>query len=346
MMFTADYLRQIKREQDRGRCLHFDSGGQCNEIIEAHSIQQRGQLREIEEAGHVYQFKADLSILRESCGIPAPRKVGWNGATTFAGFCKRHDNELFKPIDEKPLSPTAQQISLYAYRCLCREFFVKENAVKVFAAVKDHVRVGPDARQMLHSALQGNELGFARLRFHKEKFDKAIQSQAFQDFDFVTFTSSSPWSLQLSGALYPDYDFLGEHVQDLGDDKAPLSLVTFFTAPLASGWAFTLCWHVSSQDVCEHFARSLASLAHSGGSLEDALFRLSMSCCENHAIRISWWDGLAAHHRRAVAERIALMAAPHVSVPPKYLANGLEGIADWKFAIVYTSLPRCAQSGL
>jgi hypothetical protein len=337
--FTTDYIRQIKREQDRGRCLHYDRGGRCNNIIDAHSIQRRGQLQEIEENGHVYQFSTELSILRKTDGMSAPRKVGWNRATTFAGFCKRHDNELFKPIDEKPLLPNAEQVSLYAYRCLCREFFVKENAVKVFSAVKDHVGVDPHERKMLRSALIGNGLGFEQLLPHKERFDEALRARAFGDFDFVTFTSTSPWSLQLSGVLYPDHDFIGERIQNLGGDNTPWSLITFFTAPFSTGWTFTLCWHVSSRGACEHFARSLASLAHSGGSLEDALLRFSISCCENHAIRVSWWDGLAPEHQRAIVERVALMAAPHISVPAWYLARGLDGIADWRFENVYTSLP-------
>jgi hypothetical protein len=339
MTFVADYLRQIKREKDRGRCLHFDSGVQCNEIIEAHSIQRRGQLAEIEEDGHVYQFSSDLSILKNNGGKPAPRKIGWNGATTFAGFCKRHDNEVFKPIDGGPISPTAEQVSLYAYRCLCKEYFVKESAVRVFSAVKDHRGVDSNTRGILQLLQQGNEFGFAQLRPHKERYDEAMRIRAFGDFDFLTFTSSSPWSLQLSGVLYPDYDFLGQRIQDLGNDSIPLSLVTFFTAPFSNGWTFTLCWHVSSRDPCEHFARSLASLAHSGGSLEDALLRFSISCCENHAFRISWWDALSREHQRGMSERVALMAAPHLPVPSRYLAQGLDGVDNWKFESVYTSMP-------
>jgi len=339
MTFIADFLRQIKREENRGRCLHFDSGGQCNEIIDAHSIQRSGQLAEIEEDGHVYQFSSNLSVLKKSGGKPAPRKIGWNGATTFAGFCKRHDNEVFKSIDGGPISPNSEQVSLYAYRCLCREYFVKENAVKVFWTVKDHRGVDANTREMLQLVQQGNEFGFAQLRLHKEQYDEAMRSRAFGDFDYLTFTSSSPWSLQLSGVLYPDYDFLGQRIQYLGDDSVSLSLVTFFTAPHSSGWTFTLCWHVSSRIPCENFARSLASLAHSGGSLEDALLRFSISCCENHAFRISWWDALAPESKRALVERVALMARPHLPVPPWYLAKGLDGVANWKFKYVYTSIP-------
>lgn len=57
------------------------------------------------------------------------KEQGVNKVSTFRGFCGKHDNELFEPIDNSPLAPTPEQIALYAYRSLCREVFVKENAV-------------------------------------------------------------------------------------------------------------------------------------------------------------------------------------------------------------------------
>src|SRR5574337_1945141 len=52
-----------------------------------------------------------------------------NKVSTFLGFCKYHDNNLFKPIDDQYLIPTDQQVLLYAYRSLSRELFVKENVL-------------------------------------------------------------------------------------------------------------------------------------------------------------------------------------------------------------------------
>jgi hypothetical protein len=55
-----------------------------------------------------------------------PKKIGINKATTFYGFCQHHDNKLFELIDNYPLKPDKQQMALYAYRCLCREYFFKK----------------------------------------------------------------------------------------------------------------------------------------------------------------------------------------------------------------------------
>ena len=336
--FASSSQAEFNLQKSRGRCLHFERGERCNKVIDAHSIQKNGQLRQIEEAGHVYRFSADLSTLQKNHGHPAPTKVGWNKVTTFLGFCRLHDNELFKPIDERPLVPDRQQAALYAYRSLCREFFVKENVVRALSTLQNHAGITHEANQFLQTQLYGNTLGFNRLKFHKAKFDESFIAQNFADFEYLTFASTSPWSLQLSGVLYPDFDFEGNQLQDLIDEISPMSLVTFFTAPMSKGWTFSFCWHRSSHNICERLTRSLAFAMHRGALIEDTLLRFAFSCCENHAIRISWWDALATKAREAIMERCGAMTDPLIITPANYLTQGLEGIADWKFDSVFSTI--------
>lgn len=264
--------------------------------------------------------------------------MGIKKASTFAGFCKNHDNALFGPIDNHALWPRKQQVALYAYRCLCREYFVKENAIAVLDSMEIHPELDTAERSFLKAARLGNTLGFEGLKYHKKFFDAALRHKSYDEFEFTYFTSRSPCSLQLSGILYPDYNFLGNHLQDLGDWDSPLDLITFFTAPTNDGWAFGFAWHASSSRSCVPFIQSLASRVSDGERLEDALLRFSLSCCENHAIRISWWDGLADASRQSVVQRMMLMIHPEIPVPTDYLVAGCEDIADWSFEDVYTTL--------
>lgn len=339
MPLIDDYQREIKRHSRRGRCLHYSNGNRCNEIISAHSIQKKGQLSLIAEQGHVYRLSAELSLMKRTSGNPGLRKVGINRASTFAGFCKHHDNALFEPIDNFPLRPLKAQIALYAYRSLCREYFVKENAVAVLAKMRIHPGLDAPGQQLLDASLFGHRIGLAGLRHHKSLYDRALTDCDYEQFEFTYFISSSPCPVQLSGLLYPDYDFKGSHLQDLGSQKTPLDLITFFTAPTEEGWAFGFGWHVSSNQTCLPFIQSLAQRVAAGEKIEDALLRFSLSCCENHAIRISWWDGLRESARAAAIERMLLMMNPLIPVPNHYLATGCEGIADWQYEYVHTTLP-------
>lgn len=333
--FIGDYIAAMKRENNRGRCLHFSDGKRCGEIITAHSIQRGGQLGLIAEDNHVYRANADLSTLQKSGGMPQLKKVGIGKASTFDGFCSIHDNSLFEPIDNFPLRKDQRQIALYAYRCLCREFFVKENAVRTLTSVKGHLGIGNHGA-FFHAALQGQTLGWNGLQYHKSIYDGALSSYQYQDFEYTYFTSTSPCSIQVSGLMYPDYDFHGNRLQDLGNWSSPLELITFFTAPLEDGWAFGLAWHKSSGGVCQAFMRSIAASMREGMRLEDLMLRFAFSCCENHAIRISWWEELSGAAKQAILNRIMLMAHPSIPVHSTYLTSGCEGIADWTFDSVVT----------
>jgi hypothetical protein len=338
MSFIGDYQQELKRQGSRGRCLHFYDGVRCNSIISAHSIQKSKQLSLIAEDGQVYRMNGELSTLKRTNGLPHPKKIGVNKVSTFAGFCKHHDNALFKPIDNSPLEPNNQQAALYAYRSLCREYFVKENAVAVLEKMKGHPELDHDKKSFLKSALIGHTLGFEGLKYHKSHFDEAFQKAEYAEFEFTCFTSQTPCPIQLSGLLYPDYDFSGHTLQNLGDWSAPLDLITFFTAPTADGWAFAFCWHRSSNRTCIPFIKSLASRVADGEKIEDVLLCFSFSCCENHAFRISWWDQLSIDAKRDVLERFIRMSHPSIPVPPYYLVAGCKNIASWNFEHVYTTL--------
>lgn len=338
MSFIGDFHNETKRQNNRGRCLHYSNGLRCNEIISAHSIQNKGQLNLIAEDGHVYRLNSDISNLKKTNGKPRPMRVGVKKASTFVGFCKYHDNELFEPIDNFPLAPNKLQVALYAYRCLCREYFVKENAAAIMEKMKGHPGLSYQQRSFMTAVSIGQNIGFSGIKHHKTHYDKALLSGEYEQFEFTCFKSSSTCNIQFSGLLYPDFDFEGRCLQDLSEQSNPLDLITFFTAPVKDGWAFVFAWHVTSNAACIPFIRSLASRCADGERLEDAILRFSLSCCENHAIRISWWDNLSESSRRGAVERMHLMAHPQMSVPPNYLVAGCEGIADWQFEYVQTTL--------
>ncbi|NVZ84710.1 hypothetical protein HX836_23130 [Pseudomonas yamanorum] len=108
----------------------------------------------------------------------------------------------------------------------------------------DHPDVPQANRQLLVDSAQGQAFGFQHLQRHKLIYDTAISQGNFAKFRFIVFRSSSLCSIQASGLLFPDYDFLGRKLQDLGPEAEALDLLTFFTAPTQGGWAYVLTWHV------------------------------------------------------------------------------------------------------
>lgn len=331
MRIIGEYLKDMKRLSGRGRCLHYAAGTRCSNFIDAHSIQKSGQLFKIAERGHVIQLSADISILKQSGGRLAGKTIGVKDVSTFAGFCEIHDNELFEPIDNTSLIPTELQILLYAYRCLCKEYFVKENAAELMKKYSVHAENTKEQERIFKEMSRGTTLGFDNLKHHKSYFDNCLSEKSYQDIFYVCFLSNDPWNIQVSGVLYPWYDFLGNELQDTSDFEYVPELLTVFTAPTSQGWAYVLAWHVSSDKVCSQLVGSLTAWISNGYSLPDALLRFTFSSFENHAIRPSWWNKLNGDDREAIIDRATLMVAPNIPVPPDYLVYGLEGIANWKY---------------
>lgn len=93
----------------------------CNkEAIRAHSIQNRRVIDVLARNGHVVmpQSKTDF----EKGPQIFFEEIGRNKATTFTGLCSYHDNELFKPIDDKEIDLTNKEhLFLLSYRSLYRE---------------------------------------------------------------------------------------------------------------------------------------------------------------------------------------------------------------------------------
>ncbi|WP_299196019.1 hypothetical protein [uncultured Amphritea sp.] len=337
MKIISDFLGEMKRQSERSRCLHFEHGSRCTEHISAHSIQNSGQLTEISENGHVYKINGHFSTLKKTGGKPAPKKIGRNDASTFLGFCGTHDTQLFRPIDTIPLKPTYEQVALYAYRSLCREYFVKENAVRTLENLKGHEALTKEKSEFLEAALKGFGIGFEGLIHHKRHYDNAISNGKFHEFKYTVFIAHSRQDLAFSGVLYPHFDFLGRQLQDLGVEGVPLDLITFFSAPAEEGWAIGIAWHESSDRYCREFLRSLATHVYEGASLDDAILRFVFSCCENHAIRMSWWDGLKEKSQSSILERVRFMTSLECGYDPRHLCVVLEGIAKWEFGHVLSS---------
>ena len=62
----SDYIKTQKQLAQKGRCLHYENGSRCNEIIKAHSIQRNRSLSAIADNGHVYKIFANIGSLKKN----------------------------------------------------------------------------------------------------------------------------------------------------------------------------------------------------------------------------------------------------------------------------------------
>ncbi len=339
------YVGQLKKLAGTGRCLHFDRGNQCGEIISAHSIQKNGQLSAITNDGRAYTVTKNIGIIRKNTGRLVLEKHGTGKLSTFLGFCKEHDNQLFAPIDTSPLHPTDEQVLLYAYRSICRELFVKENALVFIDSQLAELPTTSTARQFFEDLKAGTTFGLANLREQKIALDASLKSKNYTDIEYVLFTCRQPQFLAFSGLFFPEHDFLGRQLQDLADQTWKLDLLTISSASMYQGWGFLFAWHKSSSIACREFMRSLATVMHEdNSSASDAMFRTVVSNCENLAFSPAWWEALPAEQQDAVTAHLSHGADIFTPIDPEYLIKGLEGVCEWRFEAVHANPERMART--
>lgn len=325
-------LELLKKNKSNGRCLHYESNERCIEIIKAHSIQKKGFLAKIEKNGHVYTIDTSFTSKKKNRGELSYKKTGINQASTFLGFCKKHDNSLFEEIDNLPLKPNDRQVFLYAYRSLCREIFVKENSFNILNEILIDKKLNTAVKELLSSFRKGVEFGLNNLNKQKLQYDKIAKENKFHEMRYILFASDNPPNLAFSGLLYPDTDFLERNLQDLTDLKSQLELITFSSAPLYNeGWGFLFAWHISSQKTSIEFTKSLATVVYDGLPLEDCLFRLAIGSCENHAISPIWWEKQTKETQNSIINLISENVNIFSNTVAMQLPPELSGVSNWKF---------------
>ena len=319
-----------KELRRRGRCLHFDAGKECTRIVEAHSIQKSGGLARIASDGKVYIPSADTRDLERSRGRLTLQLRGVSKVSTFRGMCDRHDNEIFRPIDDGPFIGDPNQAGLLAYRSLCRELFVKRNAVTQYLETLEDVQYSKARREQLGLLLEGARRGLSGLEREKSRFDDSLRSECSSNFCFRWYEARRRIPFAVSGILYPLLDFEGTQIQDLTTDDV-LDTITFSTARSDDADALVFSWHRMSAASCEKLFASFDRRVLAGDSEDDLIARFVINNAENLAWSPLWVDQLADQQRDEIEELINSQVDLTKDFSPTALQEGLEGLLDVAF---------------
>lgn len=175
----ADFFRSRKIEF--GKCL--EPLMQCDQpAIRAHSIQNSQTIALLEEENHVIGWQPRFSKAGPEIEL---RQIGRNDASTFAGFCNKHDTDLFRPLDTRPLSiKDMEQLFLLAYRGItCELHAIMLGVVQVQSLNIQRVERGADTRDASslvgQKAVQQMLLSWATWRYRNSYYDEPLLSASF-----------------------------------------------------------------------------------------------------------------------------------------------------------------------
>lgn len=329
-----DIHKLIQTQQSvrsQGRCLFYQRTDKCGEIIDAHSIQKNGALSMIARDGYVYSISSKFTDIKRNKGVLTLARAHINSMSVFRGLCHHHDSLLFRPIDLAKLEPTAEQVFLYAYRCILKERYAKECVVEILDQQLKNFRGTKATEELLKGCQEGNQLGVDGLKSEQTNYDESHRKGSFEDIRYVMFESSQAPTAVFSGQIYPDWGFNGEPIQNLADRKRRRSLLTFSFAPTNSGWAFLFAWHKASDEACRFFISTLQAAIRGGRSVEDLLFGLVVRGCENTAYSPDWVERRTSEEKRMLGEAMTHEADMLKLINQDYLRSGIAGLHEWNF---------------
>ena len=302
-------LKRFHRAFEKGHCLHPAARTEsCSDrLIRAHTIQRNGALSKIARKGHVYNILKHGKFFDGGRFAPTgePHRVGIREASTFAGFCERHDDELFAPIEKEPFAGTVRQVALLGYRALCYELSTKESDLEVIDLRREQDRGKPRFFQQIHqSAISyyktGTDKSLGELEEQKRIYEKVIFQDRSSDLDYyIVYLDNNPEVL-CSGIAQSTHDFRGNMIFDLGRLSVPASWLAFSLIPTDTGGVAVFSSptkHKKSKEVLKTFHELTDS------ALPHAIIRFVFEFFENTYFSPDWWDSLDRRVKLSLKER-------------------------------------------
>ncbi|MEB0108403.1 YecA family protein [Pseudomonas sp. MH9.3] len=281
---------------------------QCTStIVSAHTVPRSGSLNQIADEGHVLTFIPTLESLIKYKGVLHPERVGVRKASTFTGFCSKHDDELFGPVEKEKFFGTQEQCFLLAYRAYAREIYTKRAAADQSVLHKEMDRgKTPDqqfeiqAFAFLHGA--GIRAALRDINHHKPRFEKHLLSSDFADVRSYVIELENAPPVMCSATYAPDKDFEGQHLQDMADVGLIPNMMSVTSFYGGDKGQIVFTWLPDDDETCIPLIESLERVKDADISAKVVSYLFDNF--ENVHVSPIWWDSIGPDNQAALINRM------------------------------------------
>lgn len=227
------FLNTNKKSFNIKKCCANNVGlGECSgKIIKAHTVSRRPNLSRIAEKSCVLCYGIDDIRKSEMSGRLTIKSLGIGNASTFFGFCLKHDRELFSIFENEAFIGKPKQCLAHAYRTLSRELYGKEASTHLRETLRGADKGMSIQDQIIYQkALDeieiGNEAARREFKATHDTLTKALANREYYVLKsyILEFTSSLPF--MFSGAWSPFTDLYDKTLQS-GESDENLSQIFF-----------------------------------------------------------------------------------------------------------------------
>jgi hypothetical protein len=263
--------------------------------------------------------------------LASPERIGLNEATTFYGFCDKHDSELFRPLESGTFGFTSEQIALLGYRAICRESYQKDAEIAAGDMLRDAMAVDPDVwnfrqKDRIHQLTRLGRLNAREnLASARKLFTEMLNSDSRKALRYFAILFAEPPKYFCSTAFVPEWDFDGNVLQDLGQLE-PFHPICFSAWAAEQRSAVVFCWHESADPVCIPFIESLRHMPNH--RLGDRILSMAFEISENVVFREDWWENMRQEDQNKLAARVFSGLPSDPRTAASLLDDGLEALSN------------------
>jgi hypothetical protein len=317
------HMAQLREQITKGYCSHPDRGGCSAQIVKAHTIQRNGGLAAIKEDGHVLTTDFRFRRIMDDEARPDLQRIGVGKASTFPGFCERHDAETFREIETSDITLAMRAMFLLSYRALAFERFRKSVVVDSISVQRQldcgrPFEVQAEIQDMVNLMYMGQLKGLAELDEWKHEYDRRLVSENLDGFHFLGVSFDQILPVVGCSAWHVESDFTGKPLQRISRGDYPLQHIAFNVTAVGGRTIASFGWTGDLIGPAKALVESFRKLP--ANRKADAIVRTCFEQSENIYVRPSWWKGLPTHARASLQDRI-LSGTPFVQREEHSLAE-------------------------
>lgn len=312
---------------------------ECNKIIKSHTISKSSGLSDIaDDINHVLGLKQNMSNFRKNKENLRFEKIGINNASTFKGFCAKHDKLLFSCFEDKPFIGTQKQCTALTYRSVAKEIYAKENAVEAANFMRRNADRGKPLfsqiiiQEEIYAYKLGSEDAISVLYTLKSSLDYELSSNSDNPYRFLVIESARPLPVVVSSITNPTHDFKDQDLQSLANlEETAEQLV--FNAFTSNNKGFIVFSWLKNAEVINEFINSLLEIDKK--DMFSYLVNFFFSSAENTFISPDWWNTLGTEQQQKI-EALFKIGSNHTEERPKnVLADNSITFTGWEVESLY-----------
>jgi hypothetical protein len=273
----------------------FEASPCEGQVIAAHTI-PRSQLKQIAVDGHVFGVPMRYGAQADARSTNAAARIGIGQFSTFRCFCRKHDNDLFSEIEDKPLVFTPRQLAFLHYRTFSMEFY------KMLGSLNHtQSRLFRDKVTQNHLTRPEVQRGIEWLTYsgiEQFEFKQMIETEDYKELHaLIVYFNKSP-SILVSGGISPEFSYSGENLRTR---KQVIPHQLSYNVLVVEGKAaLAITWHKGHESSLS-FAQSF--LQQSPERYATSIIQTAFEFVENLAINTTWWLGLKPAVRDSLMRR-------------------------------------------